>query len=158
MARVPKFVKLFVQPLGLDSNFSMDVRVIVYVIDTRVENGVFVSDVPIVKEFPNVFLVDLPGVPPARKVEFMIDLVPGTFPIVKAPYRLASLEMQELSSQLHELLGKQFIEPRSSPLGEPILFVKKIDGSHRMCVDYRKLNKLMMKNHYPLPWIDDLFD
>ena len=91
-------------------------------------------------------------------MEFRIDLVPGAAPIAKAPYRLTPPEMQELSSQLQELLGKGFIRPSNSPWGAPILFVKKKDGSHRMCIDYRELNKLTVKNRYPLPRIDDLFD
>lgn len=96
--------------------------------------------------------------PPKRQVEFRIDLVPGAAPIAKEPYHLAPPEMQELSSQLQELLGKQFIHPSSSPWGAPILFVRKKDGSHRMCIDYRELNKLTVKNRYPLSRIDDLFD
>ncbi|KAD7117085.1 hypothetical protein E3N88_04353 [Mikania micrantha] len=93
-----------------------------------------------------------------RQVEFCIDLIPGVGPVAKAPYRLAPSEMQELSSQLQELLDRGFIRPSSSPWGAPILFVKKKDGSFRMCIDYRELNKLTIKNRYPLPRIDDLFD
>ena len=100
----------------------------------------------------------MPGIPPVRQVEFRIDLIPGAAPVAKAPYRLAPSEMQELSSQLQELLSKGFIRPSSSPWGAPILFVKKKDGSMRMCIDYRELNKLTVKNRYPLPRIDDLFD
>ena len=111
-----------------------------------------------VREFADVFPEELPGVPPERQVEFKIDLVPGAAPIAKASYRLAPPEMQELSSQLQELLGKQFIRPSSSPWGAPILFVRKKDGSHRMCIDYRELNKLTVKNRYPLPRINDLFN
>ena len=96
--------------------------------------------------------------PPERQVEFGIELVPGAAPITKAPYRLAPPEMQELSSQLQELLGKGFIRQSSSPWGAPILFVKKKDGSHRMCIDYQELNKLTVKNRYPPPRIDDLFN
>ncbi|KAJ9539506.1 LOW QUALITY PROTEIN: hypothetical protein OSB04_032239 [Centaurea solstitialis] len=117
-----------------------------------------VADVPVVRDFPDVFPEDLPGVPPERQVEFGIDLIPGAAPVAKAPYRLAPPEMQELSNQLEELLGKGFIRPSSSPWGAPILFVKKKDGSMRMCIDYRELNKLTVKNRYPLPRIDDLFD
>ena len=91
-------------------------------------------------------------------MEFHIDLVPRAAPIAKAPYRLAPQEMQELSSQSQELLGKRFIRPSNSPWGAPILFVKKKDGSYRMCIDNRELNKLTVKNCYPLPRIDDLFD
>nr|XP_043639339.1 uncharacterized protein LOC122610413 [Erigeron canadensis] len=97
-------------------------------------------------------------IPPVRQVEFNIDLVPGATPVAKAPYRLAPPEMQELSNQLQELLSKGFIRPSSSPWGAPILFVKNKDGSMRMCIDYRELNKLTVKNRYPLPRIDDLFD
>ncbi|GKD95329.1 putative reverse transcriptase domain-containing protein, partial [Tanacetum coccineum] len=114
--------------------------------------------VPIVRNFPEVFPKDLPGLPPARQVEFQIDLVPGAAPVARAPYRLAPSEMKELSEQLKELSDKGFIRPSSSPWGASVLFVKKKDGSFRMCIDYRELNKLTVKNRYPLPRIDDLFD
>ncbi|GJX82276.1 putative reverse transcriptase domain-containing protein [Tanacetum coccineum] len=116
------------------------------------------EDVPIVREFPEVFPEDLPGLPPARQVEFQIDLVPGAAPVGRSPYRLAPAEMQELSTQLQELSDRGFIRHSSSPWGAPVLFVKKKDGSFRMCIDYRELNKLTVKNRYPLPRIDDLFD
>ncbi|KAI3499634.1 hypothetical protein L1887_35438 [Cichorium endivia] len=117
-----------------------------------------IKEIPEVCDFSDVFPEDLPGVPPARQVEFRIDLIPGATPVAKAPYRLAPAEMQELSSQLNELLSKGFIRPSFSPWGAPVLFVKKKDGSFRMCIDYRELNKLTIKNRYPLPRIDDLFD
>ncbi|GJZ80907.1 putative reverse transcriptase domain-containing protein, partial [Tanacetum coccineum] len=104
------------------------------------------------------FPEELPGLPPPRQVEFRIDLVPGVAPVARAPYRLAPSEMRELSVQLQELLEKGFIRPSSSPWGAPVLFVKKKDGSFRMCIDYRELNKLTVKNRYPLPRIDNLFD
>ncbi|GJT35754.1 hypothetical protein Tco_0926173 [Tanacetum coccineum] len=116
------------------------------------------KDVPVIHDFPEVFFDDLPGLPPPRQVEFKINLVPGVAPVARAPYRLAPSEMKELSEQLKELLEKGFIRPSSSPWGAPILFVKKKDGLFRMCIDYRKLNKLTVKNRYPLPRIDDLFD
>ncbi|GJT09933.1 putative reverse transcriptase domain-containing protein [Tanacetum coccineum] len=116
------------------------------------------ENVPIVQDFPEVFPEDLPGLPPTRQVEFQIDLVPGAAPVARAPYRLAPSEMKELSEQLKELSDKGFIRPSSSPWGAPVLFVKKKDGSFRMCIDYRELNKLTVKNRYPLPRIDDLFD
>nr|GEU97585.1 putative reverse transcriptase domain-containing protein [Tanacetum cinerariifolium] len=106
----------------------------------------------------NVVTEDFLGLPPARPVEFQIDLIPGATPVARAPYRLAPSEMKELSKQLQELFGKGFIRPSSSPWGAPILFVKKKDGSFRMCIDYRELNKLTVNNRYPLPQIDDLFD
>nr|GEX58026.1 putative reverse transcriptase domain-containing protein [Tanacetum cinerariifolium] len=116
------------------------------------------EDVPIVQDFPEVFPEDFPGIPPTRQVEFQIDLVPGATPVAWAPYRLAPSEMKELSDQLKELADKGIIRPSSSPWGAPILFVKKKDGSFRMCIDYQELNKLTVKNRYPLPMIDDLFD
>ncbi|KAJ9561695.1 hypothetical protein OSB04_006855 [Centaurea solstitialis] len=130
-----------------------------YVVDTRLDsNQRTVGEVPVVRDFPDVFPDDLPGIPPERQVEFRIDLVPSVAPVAKAPYRLAPPEMKELYDQLQELLEKGFIRPSCSPWGAPILFVKKKDGSQRMCIDYRELNKLTVKNRYPLPRIDDLFD
>nr|GEY82476.1 putative reverse transcriptase domain-containing protein [Tanacetum cinerariifolium] len=116
------------------------------------------EDVPIVQDFPEVFPEDLPGIPPTHQVEFQIDLIPGAALVARAPYRLAPSEMKELSDQLKELSDKGFIRPNSSPWEAPVLFVKKKDGSFRMCIDYRELNKLTVKNRYPLPRIDDLFD
>ncbi|GKB96796.1 putative reverse transcriptase domain-containing protein [Tanacetum coccineum] len=116
------------------------------------------QDVPVIRNFPEVFPDDFPGLPPSRQVKFRIELVPGAAPVARAPYRLAPSELKELSDQLKELLEKGFIRPSSSPWGAPMLFVKKKDGSFRMCIDYRELNKLTVKNRYPLPRIDDLFD
>nr|GFA85020.1 putative reverse transcriptase domain-containing protein [Tanacetum cinerariifolium] len=101
---------------------------------------------------------DLSGLPPSREVEFRIDLIPGAMHVSKSPYHLAPTEMQELLNQLNELQDKGFIRPSSSPWRPPVLFVKKKDGSFCMCIDYRELNKLIIKNRYPLPRIDDLFD
>ncbi|KAK1432009.1 hypothetical protein QVD17_08873 [Tagetes erecta] len=128
-----------------------------YVMDKETKK-LELNQVPIVNEFPDVYPDELPGVPPERQVEFKIDLVPGANPVAKSPYRLAPSEMKELMSQLQDLLDKGFIRPSVSPWGAPILFVKKKDGSMRMCIDYRELNKLTIKNRYPLPRIDDLFD
>ncbi|KAJ9563234.1 hypothetical protein OSB04_008394 [Centaurea solstitialis] len=130
-----------------------------FVRDTReVGPAKTATDVPVVQGYADVFPDELPGVPPEQQVEFRIDLVPGATPVAKAPYRLAPSEMKELFDQLQELLGKEFIRPSSSPWGASILFVKKKDGSQRMCIDYRELNKRTVKNRYPLPRIDDLFD
>ncbi|GJW75714.1 putative reverse transcriptase domain-containing protein [Tanacetum coccineum] len=107
---------------------------------------------------PKVFPENWPGITKLEQVEFQIDLVPGAAPVARAPYRLAPSEMKELAEQLQELSDKGFIRPSSSPWGAPVLFVKKKDGSFRMCIDYRELNKLTVKNRYPLPRIDDLFD
>nr|GFC75242.1 putative reverse transcriptase domain-containing protein [Tanacetum cinerariifolium] len=100
----------------------------------------------------------LPGLPPIQPVEFQIDLVPGAALVERTPYRLAPSEMKELAEKLKELSDKGFIRPSSSPWGAPVLFVKKNDRSFRLCIDYRELNKLTVKNRYPLPRIDDLFD
>ncbi|GKD01636.1 putative reverse transcriptase domain-containing protein, partial [Tanacetum coccineum] len=105
-----------------------------------------------------VFPEDFPGLPPTRQVEFQIALVPGAAHVARTPYRLAPSELQELSTQLQELSDKGFIRLSSSPWGALFLFVKKKDGSFRMYIDYRELNKLTMKNRYPLSRIDDLFD
>ena len=116
------------------------------------------SDVPIVRDFLDVFPEDVSGMPPEREVEFSIELMPGTAPISKAPYRLAPPEMAELKKQIQELLDKDFIRPSFSPWGAPVLIVKKKDGSMRLCIDYRELNRVTVKNKYPLPKIEDLFD
>jgi hypothetical protein len=114
--------------------------------------------VPVVYEYPDVFLDELPGMPPDQDIEFVIDLVLGIGPIAKHLYRMAADELAELKKQLQELMDKGFIRPRASPWGSPVLFVKKKDGSMQMCVDYRSLNAITIKNKYPLPRIDDLLD
>nr|GEY82926.1 putative reverse transcriptase domain-containing protein [Tanacetum cinerariifolium] len=116
------------------------------------------AHVPVIRDFPEVFPEELPGLPPPRQVEFRIDLVSGATPVERTPYGLTPSEMKELSVQLQELLEKGFIHLSSSPWGAPVLFVKKKDRSFRMCIDYHELNKLTVKNRYPLPRIDDLFD
>jgi hypothetical protein len=112
----------------------------------------------VVKNFSDTFLEELPGMPPDREVEFVIDLLPGTAPISKRPYRIAVEELKELKKQLTELQEAGYIRLSSSPWGAPVLFVQKKDGSQRMCVDYRSLNDVTVKNKYPLPRIDDLFN
>jgi hypothetical protein len=116
------------------------------------------EDIKIVCEYPDIFLEELPGMPPDRDVEFSIELLPGTAPISKRPYRMDVKDLVELKKQIEELLEKGFIRPSSSPWGAPVLFVAKKDGSRRMCVDYRSLNEVTIKNKYPLPRIEDLFD
>ncbi|KAL0329296.1 UNVERIFIED_CONTAM: Transposon Ty3-G Gag-Pol polyprotein, partial [Sesamum radiatum] len=123
---------------------------------TKVSPGV--SDVPVVREFPYVFAEELPGLQPHREVDFEIETIPGAAPISIAPYRMAPLELKELKKQLEELLDKGFIRLSISPWGAPMLFVKKKDGSMRLCVDYRQLNRITIKNKYPLPRIHDLLD
>ncbi|KAK5770425.1 hypothetical protein PVK06_046575 [Gossypium arboreum] len=122
------------------------------------EEGLTVDKVRTVKEFQDVFPEELPGLPPNREVEFGIDLLPGMAPVSIAPYRMAPKELVELKAQIQELLDRGFIRPSVSPWGAPVLFVKKKDGTMRMCIDYRQLNKLTIKNKYPLPRIGNLFD
>ncbi|XP_073129622.1 uncharacterized protein [Henckelia pumila] len=117
-----------------------------------------ISDVDVVKDFEDVFPDEVAGIPPDREVEFSIDLISGTVPISKAPYRLDPTEMKELKEQIEEFLDKGFIRPSFSPWGASVLFVKKKDGSMRLCIDYRGLNGVTVKNKYPLPRIEDLFD
>lgn len=128
-----------------------------YVIDSKKEARK-IEDVNVVNEFPDVFPDDLPGLPPDRPVEFRINLVPGAAPVAQAPYRLAPTEIKEMMNQIQQFLDKVFIRPSSSPWGAPVLFERKKDGSMHMCIDYRALNKLTVKNKYPLPRIHDLFD
>ncbi|WVZ80318.1 hypothetical protein U9M48_027804 [Paspalum notatum var. saurae] len=117
------------------------------------------AKIPVACEYPNVFPEELPGLWPDRDIEFRIDLVPGTAPVSKRPYRMARDELKELKTQLQEQLDKGFIRPSSSPWGCPALFVEKKDqGGKRLCVDYRPLNAVTVKNKYPLPHIDILFD
>jgi hypothetical protein len=116
------------------------------------------SEVPVVSEFPDVFPKELPGMPPDRDIEFVIELMPGTALIYKSPYRMATLELAELKEHIKELLGKGFVCPRSSLWGAPMIFVPEKDGTQRLCMDYRALNEVTVKNKYPLPTIDNLFD
>jgi hypothetical protein len=113
----------------------------------------------LLKEFPDVMPEELPDeLPPRRQVDHAIEVMPGVAPPAKAPYRMNHEELRELKVQLEELLAKGYIKPSKSPYGAPVLFVHKKDGTLRMCVDYRALNKVTVKNRYPLPRIDDLFD
>jgi hypothetical protein len=115
-------------------------------------------DISTVSEFSNVFPEELPGMPPDREIEFVIELVPDTAHIFKRPYRMATNQLAEFKEQLQELLDKGYICPSASPWGAPIIFVSKNDGTQRMCVDYRSPNEVTIKNKYPLPRIDDPFD
>jgi hypothetical protein len=112
----------------------------------------------VVNEFPDVFPEELPGIPPDRDIEFVIELKPDTAPIYRTPFRMTTPELAELKEHIRELLEKGFIHPSSSPWGAPVIFVPKKDGTQRLCVDYRALNAVTIKNNYLLPRIDDLFD
>ena len=127
-----------------------------YVIEVR-DSGSRLEDIPIFREFSDVFLNDLPGIPPDREIDFQIELAPRTKPISKAPYRMAPLELKELKVQIEELVSKGFVRLSTSPWGAFVLFVKKNDGSLRLCIDYKELNKVTIRSQYPLPRIDDIF-
>jgi hypothetical protein len=116
------------------------------------------SEVPVVNEFPDILPEELPGMLPNRDIEFVIELKLGTAPIYKTPFRMTTPELAELKEHIRELLKKGFICPSSSPWGASVIFVPKKDGTQRLCVDYRALNEVTVKNKYPLPRIDDLFD
>jgi hypothetical protein len=120
--------------------------------------AIALEDIRVVQEYPNVFPEELPGMPPGRDIEFLIELLPGTPPISKRPYRMSVNELVELKKQIVELQAKRFIRPSSSPWGAPVLFVEKKDGTQQMCIDYRSFNEVTIKNKYPLPRIEDLFD
>jgi hypothetical protein len=115
-------------------------------------------DIRTVSKFLDVFPEELPGMPPNHEIEFVIELVPSTAPIFKRPYRMAANQLTELKEQLQELLDKGYIRASASLWGAPVIFVSKKDGTQRMCVDYRSLNEVTIRNKYPLPMIDDLFD
>ena len=127
-----------------------------YVIDMK-EVEPSLSDIPTVCDYPNMFSKELPGLPPLREIEFAIDVVLGAAPKSITPYRMAPVELKELKLQLQKLLKKGFIRPSVSPWGAPVLFVKKKNGTLRLCVDYRQPNKMTLKNKYPLPRINELF-
>ncbi|KAL0548769.1 hypothetical protein IC582_013239 [Cucumis melo] len=127
------------------------------VVDTK-EADVSLSSEPMVRDYPNVFPEELPRLPLHREIDLAIELEPGTVPISKAPYKMAPAELKELKVQLQELLDKGFIQPSVSPWGAPVLFVKKKDGLMRLCIDCKELNKVTVKNKYPLSRINDLFD
>jgi hypothetical protein len=112
----------------------------------------------VVSEFPDVFPEELPGMPPDQDIEFVIELIPGSTLIYKSPYRMATPELVELKEHIKELLEKEFIHPSSPPWGAPVIFVPKKECTQRLCMDYHALNVITVKNKYPLPRIDDLFN
>ena len=117
-----------------------------------------IENIPVVREFQDVFPEELPGIPPARAVEFIIDLKPGTTPIAKRPYKMPPHELIQLKEEIDKSLVKGFIRPSCSPWGAPSQFVKKKDGTNRLVQDYRPINQATIQNKYPLPWINDLYD
>ena len=130
-----------------------------FVVETVSDSkGPSLNSYPVLSEFKDVFPEELPQLPPERELDFTIELKPGAEPISKTPYRMTTPELRELQIQLKELLDLGLIRPSISPWGAPVIFVKKKDGSLRLCIDYRDLNKAIVKNRYPIPRIDDLFD
>jgi hypothetical protein len=148
----------FVSSLQLQKSMCKGCKL--YVILALNEKGVAegLEHLPVVKEFADVFPEELPRMPLERELEFTIDLKLGTELIARTPYRMSTPELQELKMQLKELLDLGLIHPSVSPWGAPVIFIRKEDGSWRLCIDYRQLNKATIKNQYPLPRIDDLFD
>jgi hypothetical protein len=122
-------------------------RYLAYILNSD-DEGPRLKDIPVVKEFPDVFLEELLGLPLEREVEVSIDSFPGVPPIAQQPYRMALAELNKLKTQLQELLDKRFIWPSNSPWGALVLCVRKKDRTHRLCIDYRQLNKITMKNKY----------
>jgi hypothetical protein len=116
------------------------------------------NDHPVLREYRDVFPEEVSGLPLRRDIDFSIELAPGAVPVFRTPYRMSTPELVELKLQLKEMMDKGYIRPSVSPCGAPVLFVKKKDGTLRLCIDYRQLNKVTIKNKYPLPRIDDLFD
>jgi hypothetical protein len=156
-----KYVKLTI-PDGKELEFIVEPVVTAKGVVNRAKvnqmDAIQGSKVPIVNEFPDVFLEELPGIPPDRDIEFVIDLKPGIAPIYKTPFRMTTPELAELKEHIKELLENGFIHPSSSPWGAPMIFVPKKVGTQRLCVDYHALNEVTVKNKYPLPRIDDLFN
>jgi hypothetical protein len=156
-----KFVKL-TTPNGKEMEFVAELIVIAKGVANRAKvNQMEVSQgfvVPVVNEFPDVFIKELSGMPPDQDIEFVIELKSGTVPIYKIPYRMATPELAELKEHIKKLLEKGFIWPSLFSWGAPVIFVLKKDGTQRLCMDYCTLNEVTVKNKYPLPTIDDLFD
>jgi len=131
---------------------------VVHVIDNKEENKqINIAEFSVLNEFKDVFPKEILGLPSQRDIDFTINLVHGEVPVSKAPYRMNILELNE-QIQLQELIDKKYIRQSVSPWGAPVLFVNKKDGTLRLCIDYRQLNKMTIKNKYPLPCIDDLFN
>jgi hypothetical protein len=122
------------------------------------EDNPKLEDFVVLHEFKDMFVDEKPKLPPRREIDFSIDLLPGLTPISKSPYRMSLPELTKLKIKLQEMLDKEYIKPSVSPWGAPVLFVKKKEGTLTLCIDYRQLNKVTIKNKYPLPRINDLFD
>jgi hypothetical protein len=130
----------------------------IHVLESVEDDKPNLEDHPILREYKDVFPEEVPGLPPRRDIKFSIELAPGAVPMSRTPYRMSTLELVELKLQLKEMMEKCYIRPSVSPWGAPVFFVKNKDGTLRLCIDYRQLNKTTIKNKYPLPRIDDVFD
>jgi hypothetical protein len=130
----------------------------IQVLNSIDNNKPSLEDHPILREYKYVFPKEIPSLPPRRDIEFSIELVPGAVPVSRTPYRMSRLELVDIKLQLKEMSYKGYLQPSVSPWGAPTLFVKNNDGTLNLCIDYRQLNKMTIKNNYPLPRIDDLFD
>jgi hypothetical protein len=140
--------------LKLKFAVTTTIRLAAFLVDGKFVGG----NIRAVRDFPDVFPEELLGMPPGMEVELVIDPLPRTTPTPKRSYRMYVEELKELKKQLTELQEAGYIRSDSSPCGAPVLFVQRKDGSQRMCVDCRTLNDVTMKNEYPLPRIEDLFD
>nr|AAS07293.1 putative retrotransposon polyprotein [Oryza sativa Japonica Group]ABF96784.1 retrotransposon protein, putative, Ty3-gypsy subclass [Oryza sativa Japonica Group] len=149
---------VYKSPVSLKQGISLNQIEVENPVATEEKSSRKLEDIPIVCKYPEVFPKDLTTMPTKREIEFRIDLAPGTAPIYKRPYRMAANELAEVKKKVDEQLQKGYIRPSTSPWGAPVIFVEKKDKTKRMCVDYRALNEVTIKNKYPLPRIDDLFD
>jgi hypothetical protein len=131
---------------------------VIQVLESVEDDKPSLEDHPTLREYRDVFLEEVPGLRLRRDIDFSIELAPGAVPVSRTPYRMSTPELVEIKLQLKEMMDKGYIRPNMSPWGAPVLFVKKKDGTLRLCIDYRQLNKVTIKNKYPLPRIDDLFD
>ena len=148
----------FASPSCLNQCLVEGARGYLALLISKSENHIELSTIPVVCNYKDVFPSEVDTLPPEGGIVFGIELAPGTGPISIAPYRMSPLELSELKKQLEDLLEKKFIRPSVSPWGAPVLFVRKKDGSMRLCIDYRQLNKVIVKSKYSLPRIDDLLD
>jgi hypothetical protein len=157
--RIPRAVTIReISALQLKKSYRKGCQIFVaHMEQTPKEKVSNIEDYEILKEFEDVFK-EISVLPPKRDIDFSINLMPGAAPVSKTPYRMSTPEFKELQMHLDELLKKGYIRPRVSPWGAPILFVKKNDGTLRLCIDFGQLNKITLKNKYHLPRIDDLFD
>jgi hypothetical protein len=159
--RFKEFKELYlgeISSMQLKKNFRKGCQIFATHMEEATKDKVESIEVHLVLKYFEYDFLQIPGLPPKRDIDFSIDLVPGVASVSKTPYKMGTLELKELQMQLEELLRKGYICPSVSPWGDPILFVKKKDETSRLCIDFRQLNKVTIKNKYLFPRIDDLFD